>query len=73
MTTEAVLILGLFVFILLGIFLGDSGPRAVFARSGPRLGARIETHITIGNRFLQNGAENKWETPPVGSPGSEFE
>ena len=51
MTTEFVLLLGLFVFLILGAFTGDSGPKAVFARSAPRLGARVEQHLTIGKQF----------------------
>ena len=42
MTVELVLLLGIYVFIVLGAFLGDSGPIATFMSSGPRLGARIE-------------------------------
>lgn len=73
MTTELVLLLGLFTFIIAGAFLGDKGPRRVFSESAPRLGARIEQHITIGHRFrFENGAGIEWRkpdgAPPLGTP-----
>lgn len=73
MTTELVLLLGLFVFILGGAFLGDKGPRKVFEDAGPRLGARVEQNITIGHRVpFENGAPVGWRrpsgAPPLGSP-----
>lgn len=73
MTTELILLLGLFVFILGGAFLGDNGPRKVFERSAPRLGARVEKHITFGHRFrFRDGNAVEWKKPnggaPLGSP-----
>lgn len=73
MTTELVLLLGLFAFILGGAFLGDSGPRRVFEDAAPRLGARVEQHITIGHRFpFENGNKVTWGrpsgAPPTGAP-----
>ena len=73
MTTELVLLLGMFAFILGGAFLGDNGPRRVFERSAPRLGAHIERQITIGHRFrFRNGDSIRWVRPngpaPLGSP-----
>ena len=73
MTTELVLLLGLFVFILGGAFLGDKGPRKVFEDAAPRLGARIEQQITIGNRFPWKGSRGvPWARPngaaPLGNP-----
>ena len=65
MTTELVLLLSMFVFIVLGGFLGDNGPRNTFNKSGPRLGARIERDIATGTGF--NDREGKpvgWK-PPV--------
>lgn len=50
MTTEIVLLLGLYAFILLGVFLGPSGPIETFRSSVPRLGARIERNVAIGYR-----------------------
>ncbi len=73
MTTELILLLGLFVFILGGVFMGDKGPRKVFSKAAPRLGARVEKHISFGHRFtFKNGDRIKWRkpggSPPLGSP-----
>ncbi len=73
MTTEAVLLLGLFAFLLLGAFLGDSGPRNVFNSSGPRLGARLERHISTGQGFLTKGARAPaWTKPDANEPAGTF-
>jgi hypothetical protein len=50
-TTEVVLLLGLCVFLLLGAFLGDTGPRKIFGAHGPRLAARVEAQLATGNGF----------------------
>lgn len=73
MTTELVLLLGLFVFILGGAFLNDGGPRQVFEEAAPRLGARVEQHISVGHQFnFRNGAPISWAKPkgaaPTGNP-----
>ena len=69
MTTELVLLLGLFAFIVGGIFFGEKGPMQVFKRSGPRLGARIERHISIGREFKIKGAQyNQWQAPETAPP-----
>lgn len=72
MTTELVLLLGLFVFILGGAFLGDKGPRKVFENAAPRLGARVERNITFGHKHRWKGAPSPWRKPngaaPTGSP-----
>lgn len=59
MTTELVLLLAIYAFILLGAFLGPQGPGETFRRSGPRLAAKIERNIAIGHRFnsSQNGGD----------------
>lgn len=49
MTTEFVLLLGLYAFLLIGAFLGDRGPGATIKQAAPRLGAKIEHSIAIGN------------------------
>jgi len=72
MTTEAVLLLGLFAFLILGVFLGDSGPRAVFNRSGPMLGARIEAQLATGQDFLVRGQRNQWVKPEGDGPQGTF-
>ncbi len=64
MTTELILLIGLFAFILLGSFLNqNSGMEAVFKKSAPRLGARIEKHLETGSGF-----PDSWEKPPVKPP-----
>lgn len=73
MTTELVLLLGMFGFILGGVFLGESGPRRVFANSAPRLGAHVERQLSIGNQFVfENGEGVRWLRPngpaPLGVP-----
>ncbi len=73
MTTELILLLGLFAFILGGAFLGDKGPRKVFSDSAPRLGARVEQNITFGHRFpFRDGNTVEWQkpngAPPLGTP-----
>ncbi len=60
MTTELVLILGLYAFILMGVFFGDMGPIATFNKSAPRLAARIERNVTTGRGFKQNEASLGW-------------
>ncbi|MCB0413851.1 MAG: hypothetical protein KDD50_05930 [Bdellovibrionales bacterium] len=63
MTTELVLLLGIYAFILLGIFSNDNGPLATFKKSGPRLSARIERDITIGDQWKdgRDGTALQWE------------
>ena len=73
MTTELVLLLGLFAFILGGAFIGDKGPRKVFSQAAPRLAARVEQNITFGHRFnFRDGRNIEWAKPdgaaPLGSP-----
>ena len=64
MTTELVLLLSMFVFIVLGGFLGDGGPRNTFKQSGPRLAARIERDLATGEGFNgKDGGTNKWKAP----------
>lgn len=65
MTTELVLLLGLYAFLLLGAFLGDLGPIETFKKSAPRLGARVERNISIGDGFRQStdGKGVNWIKP----------
>lgn len=51
MTTEVVLIMAIYGFVILGTFLGDLGPLATFRKSGPRLAAKIERDISVGTEF----------------------
>ena len=64
MTTELVLLLGIYAYIILGVFLGDMGPLATFKKSAPKLAARIERDITIGNNFRgRDGRGAEWKAP----------
>lgn len=68
MTIEYILLFGLFAFILMGAFTGDKGPMNVFRESAPRLGARVEQHLSVGHSF--NFPSNAWQVPPGGAPSS---
>ncbi len=69
MTTELVLRLGLFAFLVGPIFFGEKGPIQVFGRSGPRLAARIEKHITVGREYKMKGGQyNLWQAPDTNPP-----
>ncbi len=66
MTTEFVLLLSLYAFILLGVFLGERGPIATFNKSAPRLAAIIERDLSNGYQFKDKGTGKKtmtWEKP----------
>ena len=65
MTTELVLLLSLYAFIIIGVFLGDSGPIETFKKSGPRLGARIERNLATGWGFRKATDKDKinWIKP----------
>jgi hypothetical protein len=70
MILEYILLLGLFVFVLMGSFNGDKGPAQVFKDSAPRLGARVEQQLSTGQAF--NYPPNNWtvpnSAPPTGMP-----
>lgn len=65
MTTELVLLLGIYGFMILGAFLGDLGPIETFKKSAPRLGARVERNISTGDGFResQDGTGVNWIKP----------
>lgn len=65
MTVELLLLLGVYGFILLGVFLGPNGPVEVFKKSGPRLAARVERNISVGDGFRvsKDGAGVSWIKP----------
>ena len=75
MTIEAILLLGIFVFLLLGAFIGPNGPRSTFAKAGPRLAARIESNLSTGRGFkdYHDGAPHAFDVPPSGAPDGEFQ
>lgn len=73
MTTELVLLLGLFAFILGGVFFSEKGPIKVFEKSGPRLAARMEKQLTIGREFkIKGGATNQWQKPDSAPPNGKL-
>jgi hypothetical protein len=61
MTTEYVLLLAIYTFLILGAFLGDKGPMSAFKDAGPRLGARVERNLTVGTEF-KNAAKGGEKT-----------
>ena len=65
MTVELVLLLGIYVFIVIGAFLGPTGPIATFKKSGPRLAAKIERNISVGDGFRvsNDGGGVVWQKP----------
>ena len=63
MTTEMILLLAVFVFILFGAFKGENGPAATFSRATPKLGARIERHLETGSGFRIPNDRIRWEEP----------
>ena len=71
MTVELVLLLGVYAFIVLGAFLGEHGPVTTFRKSAPRLAARIERNIKVGDGFRQSkdGTGVVWH-PPTGGNSS---
>ncbi len=69
MTTEFILILGLYAFILLGAFLGERGPISTFKGSAPRLAAKLEKDISVGKGFRDStngGSTINWKNPETG-------
>jgi len=72
MTTELVLLLSIFAFVTAGAIFGPKGPFQVFAKSAPRLAARVEQNLATGRDFKvmsDNGAkaQQMW-FPPAGPP-----
>ncbi|MEQ1663883.1 MAG: hypothetical protein ABL927_00745 [Bdellovibrionales bacterium] len=66
MTTEFVLILGLYAFILLGAFVGDNGPASTFKSSAPRFAAMLERDISVGKDFKRKDTQQsqiEWADP----------
>lgn len=73
MTTELVLLITIFVFLVARAFFGDHGPLKAFESSGPRLGARIEQQLNTGRDFKNaNGASQQWIVPTAGAPDGRF-
>lgn len=73
MSTEYILLLGIYGFILLGAFVGDKGPGATFQDAGPRLGARVERNIATGRGFLDGRSQKqvvRWRDPKDANGGN---
>lgn len=51
MTTEFVLLLAVYAFLMLGLILGPEGPIGTFNTSTPRLAALVERNISTGHSF----------------------
>ena len=72
MTTEYVLILALYAFVLLAVFL-QHGPIQTFQKAGPQLAAKVEEEISVGEtgagsscayRFCKHGTPMfQWLNP----------
>lgn len=71
MTVELVLLLGIYVFMVIGAFLGPSGPITTFRNSAPRLAARVERNISVGDGFRTSKDSNGvvWHPPEGGTSG----
>lgn len=72
MTTELVLLLSMFVFLVLGGFIRDGGPRKTFEDSAPKLAARLERDIATGADFTNRGEPAKWVAPKQKVETGEF-
>jgi hypothetical protein len=63
-TTEYVLILGLFAFLLMGAF---TRPSSTFKDAGPRFAAKLERDIAVGKKFKIKDSGGKphinWSDP----------
>jgi hypothetical protein len=71
-TTESILILALFAFLLGGVFLNpNKGPVATFKTSGPRLGAVVERDVSVG-RIEFNGQFIGFQKASTGDPSVEW-
>lgn len=68
MTVELVLLLGIYAFLIMGVFLGDLGPIETFKKSAPRLAARVERNISVGDGFRvsKDGKPVNWVRPNDG-------
>ena len=65
MTVELVLLLGIYATLVISAFLGEHGPIETFRKSGPRLGARIERNVSVGDGFRvsKDGLGVSWIKP----------
>lgn len=73
MTTELVLLLCIFAFVTASAIFGPKGPIKVYEKAAPKLGARIEQHLTIGREFkVRNGAHNRWDRASGNTPNGQL-
>ena len=70
MTTEVVLLLGIFVFIVGGLFFGEKGPIRVYEKSGPRLAARVEKQLATGRGFTPDNGKPVRFVAPAKAPST---
>lgn len=72
MTVELVLLVGIYGFLIIGAFLGDLGPIETFKKSAPRLAARVERNISVGDGFRNSndGKGVSWFKPDGPSGGN---
>jgi hypothetical protein len=63
-TTEFLLLLIVFVYIVMGAMLGPNGMEATFRSAGPALGARVEKQLETGSGF-QSPWKAPDKTPPI--------
>ena len=60
MTVEYVLLLAMFVVFGMGAIFKD-GPYSAFQKGGPKLGARVESHLITGDGFSNTtGISTEW-------------
>jgi hypothetical protein len=60
MTVEYVLLLALFSSMLMGAIV--KGPYNAFTNAGPKLGARIEKHLSTGAGFESEATQVNWKS-----------
>lgn len=70
MSVEAVLLILVFFFLVFGIFLM---PGKTFHNSGPRLGARLENHLAVGDAFHKHNRPVRWNVPKGPEPSGELQ
>lgn len=68
MTVELVLLLSIFGFMIIGVFLGPLGPIETFKKASPRLAARVERNLSVGDGFRKSkdGKGVSWIKPNNG-------
>ena len=63
MTTEFVLLLAVYLFLVIGVMLGPEGPIATFNNSTPKLAALVERNLSTGYGFRKHhhgGGDQPW-------------